>query len=468
MTARRRGHDRPSRDALRVGLACLVAAATGALLPRAGATPAPPASALDAGAGSPAPTTAPLQDAGPAADRGSDGRATVGPTGESALLPPGATRSLVPSDEIFPPQTMLLRFDHRKHVKDLGVRCTSCHRAATTSDSAGDRLLPDPVAACDGCHGSDHREIGAVRGDGQLGRCETCHTGLGPGGGGKVERVVLPPANLRFSHRVHAARNIGCGQCHGRVGEIGLATRDSLPRMAGCVTCHDETSSARGGAKADCATCHLARNDGRLVQTFGGGRLLPPKWLRGAEHTADWTERHRTAAAEDSGFCASCHTSRECTDCHDGRVRPRSVHPNDFLSMHAVAARQDSPRCTSCHQEATFCADCHRRSGVARDGASGSRSAGRRFHPPASEWTTAPRGAQHHAWEAMRNLGACVSCHTERDCATCHATKGVSGGQGVSPHPAGFASGCGGAYRRNPRPCLVCHASGDRHLGTCR
>jgi hypothetical protein len=439
------------RAGARLAFGCVAAATLGVCLPRAAAQVTPPGAA-----GTPV--------AGATAARG----ASPAPGSERApgleLLPPGAARSPTPSDEIFPPQSLPLRFDHKKHVQGLRVRCTSCHAAAITSDAASDRLLPAGTT-CDGCHGSDHGAREGARGTGSLGRCDLCHAGAAGAG---IARVVVPPPNLRFSHRLHAARNIGCGQCHGRVGEVGLATRDALPRMAGCVRCHDTIGPGQGAAKAECPTCHLTRADGRLVQAFATGPLVPPRWLRGAEHGADWIERHRAAAAEDSGFCASCHTARECADCHDGRVRPRSVHPNDYLSMHGIAARQDSPRCVSCHQEATFCADCHRRAGVARDAASGSRATGRRFHAPPGEWTAAPRGPGHHAWEAMRNLGACVSCHTERDCATCHATKGVPGGQGVNPHPPGFASACAGPLRRNPRPCLVCHASGDRHLGACR
>lgn len=454
--------------------ACVLAGLLSAVGTDASATPAGARpSAADAGAVA---VPSAKVDADAVALRGveSAGSRTVEPPtparpDDLALLPPGAVRSPVASEAIFPTQTVPLRFDHRQHVSTLGVRCIFCHGAAATSDTVEDRLLPEPATACDGCHGSDHRALGSVRpGASPLGRCATCHVGDAKGRDGQVAKVVIPRANLRFSHRRHALRNIGCGQCHGRVAETGLATSLALPRMAGCVACHDATGPAQGEAKADCPTCHLVRADGKLVQAFAAGPLRPPRWMRAAEHTADWIERHRFAAAEDSEFCASCHTSQECITCHDGRVRPRSVHPNDFLSMHPIAARQDSPRCTSCHQQATFCADCHRRVGVARDGPSGNRGAGRRFHPPAAEWTTAPRGPRHHAWEAMRNLGACVSCHSERDCATCHATRGVSGGQGVSPHPPGFGTVCGNALRKNPRPCLVCHASGDRSLGGCR
>jgi hypothetical protein len=379
----------------------------------------------------------------------------------------------VPSDEIFPPQSITLRFNHKKHVKELSLSCKVCHPGAYTSVDASDRLLPKPAETCDNCHDVDHSNLSRVKagpadGKDPSGQCGFCHVGAATGEGGRVAPVVLPSANLRFPHAKHLARNIQCGQCHGSIQELELATRDQLPRMAGCFRCHEKTGASQGDAKGTCTTCHLSQPDGRVKTAFGTGPLVPPRWLHGAAHDADWIERHKTVAADDSQFCATCHTSTECTDCHDGKVRPRKVHPNDWLSMHPQAARTDNPRCSSCHAEQTFCADCHRRVGVARDSPSGNRPAGRRFHPPPAEWTTAPRGPHHHAWEAMRNLNACVSCHSERDCATCHATKGVAGGQGVNPHPAGFMDKCGLALRRNPRPCYVCHQASDPVLRTCR
>jgi hypothetical protein len=427
-------------------VACLLAAALGGARARADATPpphAPPRGGL-----------APMPD---------DAEVPL------AWMPPGSAASPVPSDAIFPPQTVPLRFNHKLHVKGLALSCKVCHAAAYTSVDAADRLLPKPAETCDNCHDVDHRDLSAVRGGADAnGQCGFCHLGASAGVGGRVAPVVLPAPNLRFPHQRHLARNIQCGQCHGQIAELELATRDQLPRMAGCFTCHAMSGASQGSARGTCTTCHLTQPDGRMRTELGAGSLVPPAWLHASAHTADWIERHRSVAADDSAFCGSCHTSKECTDCHDGRVRPRKVHPNDWLSMHPEAARQDNPRCSSCHAEQTFCGDCHRRTGVARDAPSGNRPGGRRFHPPPDQWTTAPRGPLHHAWEAMRNLNACVSCHTERDCATCHATKGIAGGQGVDPHPVGFRDKCGLAMRRNPRPCLVCHASGDSDLGMCR
>jgi hypothetical protein len=182
-------------------------------------------------------------------------------------------------------------------------------------------------------------------------------------------------------------------------------------------------------------------------------------------------------AGEDSAFCGNCHTEKDCADCHDGRVRPRKAHPNDFLSMHAVSARQDSPRCVSCHQTQNFCLPCHQRLGVSESGPIGNSVERGRFHPPPSVWTNAPRSARHHAWEAERNLNACISCHVERDCVACHATRDVGGaagglpagaGRGLNPHPLGFGSRCGRALRQNARPCLACHSPADALLGQCR
>jgi len=383
-------------------------------------------------------------------------------------MPPGTQASPVPSDEIFPPQTISIRFNHQLHMVRMKMSCTSCHPGAKTSERGSDRILPRP-SECDNCHGTDHSDLLAVKpGEDETGACGFCHLGQDAGQGGRVAKLILPSPNLRFSHRAHYRRNISCGHCHGNVEKLELATRQQLPRMAGCFTCHASPKSSRGKAKGACITCHLTQPGGKMKVSFSTGKLLPPMWLHGAAHTPDFLARHKIVAGANSAMCGSCHQDRFCTDCHDGRVRPRDVHPGDYISMHAIEAQQASSSCTSCHQLQSFCADCHRRVGVARDAPSARRLAGRRFHPPPSVFTTAPRGPRHHAWEAQRNLNACVSCHVERDCVTCHATKGVRGGAGVNPHPIGFSSRCGAAYGRNPRPCLVCHAPTDPVLTSCR
>jgi hypothetical protein len=291
-----------------------------------------------------------------------------------------------------------------------------------------------------------------------MGKCAFCHVGYKDGDGNKVADFVIPRANMVFSHQKHTARNINCGQCHGNVEELELATRDQLPRMRGCFGCHQQPDAvARGDAKGACDTCHLrgGPREGNVIRTmFAQGTLQPPRWLHNAEHGPDFIERHRRVAGGDSEFCANCHKEDFCTDCHDGRVRPRRIHPNDYLNMHPVDARMASERCTSCHREQSFCVDCHLRVGVGESSPSGVKSTNR-FHPPQSVWSGPIRMPGHHAFEAQRNMNACVSCHIERDCVACHGGSGT--GAGYNIHPAGFLSSCGMQMRRNPRPCFVCH-----------
>lgn len=391
-----------------------------------------------------------------------------------AFLPPGSFRDDTgPSDVIFPPQKLTVRFNHKLHLTKIqGTTCATCHPGALTSANAGDRLLPPPTK-CDNCHLSDHTNLGAVtEGPDAEGKCAFCHVGYREGDGNKVAPLHLPPPNLVFNHQKHAARNIGCAQCHGAVQELELATRDQMPRMRGCFNCHVfPEASARGSAKSDCTTCHITARpgdpkSGRLKVVFAQGALTPPRWLRGSQHTPDWLERHRKVAGSDSAFCANCHKEEMCVDCHDGRVRPRSVHPSDYLNMHAIEARMASQRCTSCHREQSFCLSCHQRVGVSMGGPTAVRESGR-FHPPKAQWSDAPRKPGHHAQEAARNLNACVSCHTERDCASCHGGAGIGAGR-YNPHGPGFAAQCASQMRRNARPCFVCHEPNAAALAMCR
>jgi cytochrome c7-like protein len=386
------------------------------------------------------------------------------------MLPPGSfDADPGPSDVVFPPQHIAIRFNHAKHVsKDIGANCKTCHGGAFKSKSVADRLTPSGEL-CDACHSSDHTNLADVKpGDEPMGQCSFCHLGYRPRNRNRVAQVTFPRANLFFDHKVHVDKNIGCPQCHGAVDKLELATRDQLPRMRGCFDCHQMSDSAsEGEAKSACDTCHPggdARGTG-IKTMFASGTLLPPRWLHNAEHTPDFIERHKTVAADDSSFCANCHKEDFCTDCHDGRVRPRSIHPNDYLNMHAIEARMATQNCRSCHEEQSFCVDCHLRAGVAESSPADAKDSGR-FHPPKSIWSDPPMRPGHHGFEAERNLNVCVSCHTERDCVACHGATGI--GAGFDPHQSGFAGGCATQFRRNPRPCYVCHEAQDAVLESCK
>ena len=305
------------------------------------------------------------------------------------LRPPGSfDDDSGPSDVIFPAQDLTIRFNHKLHVQGQHRQCKQCHPGAVTSNSVGDSLTP-PGTLCDSCHLTDHSNLHKVEaGDGDIGKCAFCHVGYKDADGNTVRELAIPRANMIFSHQKHSARNINCQQCHGNVEEVEEATRDQMPRMRGCFGCHQQPDAvARGDAKSACDTCHIrgGAREGNVIKTvFAQGKLTPPRWLHNAEHGPDFIERHRRVAGTDSQFCANCHKEDFCTDCHDGRVRPRQIHPNDYINMHPIDARMETTRCTSCHREQSFCLDCHLRAGVGERSPAGVKSSAP-FHPPSVE-----------------------------------------------------------------------------------
>jgi hypothetical protein len=376
----------------------------------------------------------------------------------------GAPRSRpVPSEVLFPQQQVPLRFSHATHVGGLSMECVDCHFRAQSSRWATDSLLP-AEAVCRDCHAIDRANPEKV--SDPPARCDFCHEGFRAGQ--PVARIRIPRPFVRFPHEKHVTEErIPCERCHGDVRRQDLATRTNLPTMPVCLECHNGSKAPSG-----CRTCHLAEPDGRLRTRFETGVLVPPRWMRGAEHTPDWTLRHAEVAGADSAFCGSCHAERECLECHEAsdRVRNRRVHPNDWLTTHPVSARRDDPRCASCHREQTFCITCHRRAGVVASGPTAGPPGGR-FHPPREVWVEVNGGPSslHHSYQARRNLQACVSCHAENDCLECHALDTFRPG-GVNPHPRGiaFLEECGRLLSRNPAPCLACHGARDPLLRQCQ
>jgi hypothetical protein len=348
---------------------------------------------------------------------------------------------------VYPLQRIALRMDH-SHPEHRALPCVRCHTQAPTSRRASDLLVPREET-CNPCHAAqtDRSAEGPAT-------CGACHVGYGEAGPRVVPESAFPRPRLHFSHAAHTAEP--CASCHEGVTESRLGTRDHLPTMRSCLRCH---GGARPTAPSACTTCHLAEPDGVLRTRFPEGAMNPPSWLGGMRHDADFLLRHRWIAADQGSTCASCHRESDCADCHDGRVRPRGVHPGDYLTTHAQEARRDQTRCTTCHSVQRTCLECHARLGLSPQSAPAVR-ASERYHPPPAVWGRA------HGLEARRALGACVSCHAERDCVSCHGGLGVGGGR--SPHPPGFAAECGARLAQNARACVTCHGDVGALAARCR
>lgn len=390
--------------------------------------------------------------------------------GQLRMDPPLSVASSGRSLLVYPREEIRLRMNHA-HPAHAALSCTRCHADAEASRSSRDRLWP-AEASCAPCHDEVDRTRASVE------RCGRCHVGAflpasEEGAESIVGRIVIPPSRVvpprvTFSHATHRTTPGGCERCHAGVRSADIATRAHLPTMRDCLGCHfvaglvDATRSA--SSPTPCTACHEALPDGCIRASFGTeGWLNPPQWMAGMHHDHEWLTRHRWVAADSGPLCAACHVERECADCHDGRVRPRRVHPGDYLATHAVMARRDEPRCTSCHVASTFCSECHARLGLATFSAPATRGSGR-YHPPQAVWT---RGPNLHGVEAQRAMQSCVSCHAEDDCVACHGSGRVGGG-GVNPHPPGFAASCATVLAASPAACVRCHGDIAELRTRCR
>ena len=341
------------------------------------------------------------------------------------LVAIGASQRPSVSRIVYPRNAPTVDGVNHAHPGHRMLRCVRCHERAEESTRATDDLRPT-AASCAPCHAA-----------------------------GSVHVGPRAQARLSFSHAAHVGEGIRCVACHD--GWSDPAAVVHMPSMQSCLGCHNEEASI------DCGYCHVRRPDGLVQTRFEEGWLNPPRWLGGLHHDEDFIVRHRWVAADLGSVCASCHAESDCTDCHDGRLRPPRVHPNDWLTIHPEMARRDEPRCTSCHTLQSFCSECHARVGISQIAAPLVR-ASERFHPPASVWISGP---VEHAREARLSMTACVSCHVERDCVGCHGSS-LIGGAGLSPHGPGFLAESCDALERNGRACALCHGDLGSIADRCR
>lgn len=304
------------------------------------------------------------------------------------------------------------------HVDYADETCTTCHVVVPRPQSVAAREGPDaPVCAL--CHpvGADHRLA--------------------------LPALAAPPeSGLVFSHAEHdAAAPASCETCH----SLAQADAQRPPSMQLCMSCHQD-------AMTRCARCHLADARGRLVTDLPDGRrLVPTAWWGATAHLADWDTTHDVAAWTDGEMCRNCHEQPFCEGCHLGLSTEGRFHGAGWLTLHGPAGRSSDLTCDTCHDRQGTCLACHRRAGVAADSPTDAVPAGAgRYHP--ADWTFADSG---HPREARRDLGTCISCHSEGHCFTCH--------RGINPHGESFFQGsCNMLRRANRGLCLECHATVPR------
>lgn len=316
------------------------------------------------------------------------------------------------------------RFPHVLHLTGIAcgrpgapacLDCTSCHAVARSGPVDA---LPK-ASLCASCHRENLARVSA--------------TLLAP-------RPVQ--STVGFDHDRHlgmVAIRGQCVTCHSGVVKRGSP---ELPAMSQCFTCHEHEQQWRAGT---CTPCHT---ESALSKT------LPQTFLR---HDREFARHHGQQAVEDKKLCQSCHTQKQCNDCHDAsqdltieRRRPEKVdatrtHEGDFMVRHSVEAQAEPTRCARCHAPET-CESCHLQRGV-----SGIGIGGRNPHP--AGWVGNGSGSSNtHGRDARRDILLCASCHDQgpsTNCIRCHKV----GGYGGNPHPGGWRSA------RSPEQgmCRYCH-----------
>lgn len=381
-----------------------------------------------------------------------------------------------------------LRFSHDHHPvkvapaagRDTLLTCATCHQAEAGSWM---QVVRPTSTTCVGCHapGRDHLALPDTA-------CSTCHLTLANAPRLTTERIgafPAPPTHrssdfmTSTGHGKLAGSSTGvsasCATCHAqdfcaschvnavRVPVIQAMARDSRSlaiktelkapvshndrafqlkhgdlsraKTATCSSCHTQES---------CIACHRAQPGvaSRLIaatpgQAAGAHVVRRPP----ASHVDGFADAHGTVASARPSSCAACHARTECLDCH----RPASgnsgtYHRAGFLSTHPSAAFNRQSDCSECHNTQQFCTTCHAKAGLTSKRAlqGGYHDANRGF-------------LLQHGPTARRALESCVTCHTERDCLTCHSSQT----RRFNPHGPGFDADR--LRRRNPQTCSACH-----------
>lgn len=391
------------------------------------------------------------------------------------------------------PRASNLRFTHPRHAAgvagshgaDSTIRCAACH---TERNADPMQVRTAVVRNCLDCHG-----VRAAHLDAPDSTCAFCHLPLARAVRLTREQVggFSPPESHRDPEFA--------GQGHGKLAEVS-----SAPVAASCATCHardyctechvnapevsviqalspdprslahkaelaepadhaDPRFMRRHGGQArtepaKCAVCHtqescVACHTGSpaSVQAIpaagpGRGRGATIRRERPVSHGADFADLHAEPAAARPQSCSSCHVRADCLACHrpDAGEAVPGYHPVGFLTSHPAAAYTRESTCSDCHNKAEFCANCHVNAGLVSPG----RLRGAGYHDGKQFFLI------NHGQAARQSLESCVSCHSERDCLTCHS---ATGGRRFNPHGPGFDPGT--LSRKNPSMCSACHGA---------
>ncbi len=317
----------------------------------------------------------------------------------------------VPLDPKADPSTCISCHENKTKGKSvhsaIAMGCTSCHEVRVNRDVTRVKLITTTTAAlCLTCHAD--KNAATIKGTMHppaVRDCVKCHDPhvsdnknqlLKPASGDQKENLCLS------CHRIgvdvapkgsrHAALDMGCDTCHitHKTGETGKPEFDfhltkAVPALcidchdvksadlqkahqnqpfeqANCLSCHDPHESAAPKLMAkfthppfaggQCAVCHAAAKDGKVVLTQNDAKALC------VTCHADKAKLIETAKVQHPGAAG------DCTDCHSPHASsqpglPKTNAVDICLTCHSDIA--DEGKKTVHHQPAfkQGCATCH-------------------------------------------------------------------------------------------------------------
>lgn len=133
-----------------------------------------------------------------------------------------------------------IAFNHRKHVGEQKIECSTCHEHYQTQSFSG---LPS-ADTCVMCHSE---AVGKSAEEKKLVQL------LRDGKPLLWQSLFRQPGHVFYSHRRHVMQaRLKCEQCHGNFADTtSPPVRVARLTMSECIECH----TARGVA-TDCTTCH--------------------------------------------------------------------------------------------------------------------------------------------------------------------------------------------------------------------
>lgn len=280
---------------------------------------------------------------------------------------------------------------HGREAGDGTARCATCHTRDTCTSchvgGAGDVIgsiepappgmqlpplavsYPKPPSHDDPDFEMEHGDLVVEGGDACItchtrDDCTSCHLPPLPAGAGSLpsRSAVEAPGVVLDQEAPTSHRSPWFGTDHGVLAAADEDACASCHTEPFCASCHEaperpafhpadylsrHAADAFGGM-SECANCHQVQASCRACHAQAG--LTQTGRLGSGYHDAEplWLLRHPQAARQSLESCASCHTQRECLQCHS-EVGSFQVSPHgpDFDPERAQS--RNPGICRTCH-----------------------------------------------------------------------------------------------------------------------